>query len=613
MYQKVDMFAQLKISSRLGLGFCVLLLLFSCAVLVSIQALNTASDGFKEYRSLARNTNNAGRVQANLLTIRIAALHYINTGSQIALQEERTRMATLNELLANAHHDAISNEQVQTFIDVENLATQYANTFAKVEEKIAERNEIVHKSLNKMGPLMEQDLSRVLLSAREDNDMEAAFYASLALRSLLLMRLHVIKFLDSNDSADVEQVNREYSVFLGNLKQLDEQLQDEIRRRYFINVRSLAPRYMSRFTELVDVINKRNALKRERLDVIGQQAARKIESLKLNIKDKQDDLGPILQKDNRVSQNFVIWVSVFSLLAAILLAVFISRSITGPINEAVSIANALAQGHLHFKRKVTGNSETAKLIRALKGMAKQFRTVVFEVKQSATALEQFSSLVIRTAKEMESTAISQEQSVADTKQAVTSISESIKANSEFALATDQVAINTTQEANDGGQKVKTTIEAMKTIAEQVKIIDEIAYQTNLLALNATIEASRAGAHGKGFAVVASEVRKLAERCQNASERIGKTADHSVSLAENAGKQLETIIPAANKTSHFVQNIMAISKQQETGLNQINQTVEAVDATTKRSTQASNDLSNSVKEVVELSVRLRSSASFFKLS
>ncbi|KZN59856.1 hypothetical protein N473_02770 [Pseudoalteromonas luteoviolacea CPMOR-1] len=607
------MFAQLKISSRLGVGFCVLLLVFSCATLVSIQALNTAADGFSDYRSLARNTNNAGRIQANLLTLRIAALHYINTGSHIALQEERTRMETLNELLEKAHQDAISNEQIQTFIDVEKLANQYANTFQKVEEKIAQRNAIVHEQLNKMGPLMEQDLSSILLSARQDNDMEAAFYASLALRNLLLVRLHVIKFLDSNDSEDVEKVNQEYGAFIVNIKALDDQLQDDTRRRHFTNVRRLAPRYMNQFTELVSVINSRNRLKREKLDVIGQQAANKIESLKLSIKDKQDLMGPVLQKDNKVSQQFVISVSVLSLVIAIALALLISRSITAPINEAVSIANALAKGHLHLKKKVAGHSETAKLMKALTDMAEQFKAVIYEVKQSAAALEQFSSLVIRTAKEMEATAASQERSVADTKHAVITISDSIKSNSEYALATEQVAINTAKEANDGGQKVKTTIEAMKTIAEQVKIIDEIAYQTNLLALNATIEASRAGEHGKGFAVVASEVRKLAERCQNASERIGTSASDSVNLAENAGAQLETIIPAANKTSNLVQNIMEISKQQEVGLNQINQTVEAVDTASKRSTEASNDLSNSVKSVVALSNRLRASASFFKLS
>ncbi|KZN63936.1 methyl-accepting chemotaxis protein [Pseudoalteromonas luteoviolacea] len=606
------MFAELKISSRLGAGFFVLLLLFSCAVLVSIQALNTAAEGFRDYRSLARNTNNAGRVQANLLSLRIAALHYINNGKAEALREELSRMAALKELLQSAHKDAISEEQVSTFNDVEQLADQYASVFEQVADKIAQRNVLVHDKLNVIGPRMEQDLSQILLSARRDNNMEAAFFAATALRSLLIARLHVVKFLDTNLVEEVERVHTEYALFRDNLRKLGVLIQEQNRHSDYVNLLRLAPKYIKHFNELAFVIDSRNQLKREQLDVIGQQAAHQIEALKLSIKDLQDQMGPVLQQDNRNSQKLVVTVSVISFVVAIMLAVLISKSITVPINDAVAIANSLAAGNLVMGKRIHGDSETSRLLRALQGMSKQFATVIKEVKQSSSSLEKVSVLVIRIAKEMAMSAVQQEKSVSNTKSAALKMGESIKANSEFALATDSVAINTTKEAEDGGGKVKQTIGAMKTIAQQIKIIDEIAYQTNLLALNATIEASRAGVHGKGFTVVASEVRKLSERCQQASERIGETASESVNLAEVAGRQLETIIPAANKTSCLVQNMMDISKQQLEGLKQINETVEAVDTATLRNTQASNSLTRSVQDIVKVSQNLQASASFFKL-
>ncbi|MCF2858356.1 methyl-accepting chemotaxis protein [Pseudoalteromonas sp. SMS1] len=430
--------------------------------------------------------------------------------------------------------------------------------------------------------------------------------------NLLLAWLYVAKFLDTNDVLDAKRVQSEYTHFNTNLRALGALLQDQKRQSHFFSLQNLSPKYIEYFNQLVHVIASRNHLKREYLDVIGRQAARQIEELKLGIKDRQDHLGPLLQQDNMNSQTLVVSVSVVSFIVAILLAMLIYRSITKPINEAVSIANALARGKLTIGKKIKGDSETARLLRALQDMSIQFSTVVKEVKQSSAALEKVSILVTRTAKEIANSTSEQEKSVSDTKRATLKMGESIKINSEYALETDRMAINTTAEAEDGGGKVKQTIDAMRVIADQIKIIDEIAYQTNLLALNATIEASRAGAHGRGFAVVASEVRKLAERCQQASERIGETAVESVNLVEIAGKQLETIIPAANKTSELVQNMMNISGQQQAGLEQINHTVKSVEVASYRNSQASGSLTHSVQDIVRVSQNLQASAAFFKL-
>ena len=99
------MFKNMKIGMKLGSGFGVVLVLLALAAILAFNALNTASEGFSDYRALARNTNNGGRVQANLLSMRLAALGYYSTSDEQLLKTQQERFSNLNELLVLATVD----------------------------------------------------------------------------------------------------------------------------------------------------------------------------------------------------------------------------------------------------------------------------------------------------------------------------------------------------------------------------------------------------------------------------------------------------------------------------------------------------------------------------
>jgi methyl-accepting chemotaxis protein len=606
------MLNNLKIGMRLGLGFGIVVLLLGFVAVLSFNALSTASDGFTDYRGLARNTNNGGRVQANLLSMRLAALGYYNTTDEKQLQTQQDRYGTLKELIAESSKEAVNDEQRKTFEQVNQFVSGYGTTFEEIVGLVNRRHELVRQNLDVMGPEMERQLTGILTSAKKDNDTVAAYDASLAMRNLLLARLYVVKYLLRNQQERVDRVHKEFGEFKQMLAVLDKDLQNPERRAKLARVQELTDKYTGAFNELVKTITTRNKLKTEKMDPAGREAAKVIEELKLAIKGEQDELGPKLQASNDEAKTFVVIMSLIAIAMGVAMAFFITRAITRPIGEAVSVANQLAEGDLSAKIDVKGKDETAQLLTAMQNMVAKLSQIIGEVRGAATALSSASEEVSATAQSMSQGSSEQAASVEETSASVEQMSASITQNTENAKVTDGMASKAAKEADEGGSAVGETVNAMKSIAEKIGIIDDIAYQTNLLALNAAIEAARAGEHGKGFAVVAAEVRKLAERSQVAAQEIGEVAKDSVGLAETAGKLLDEIVPSIKKTSDLVQEIAAASEEQSSGAGQINTAMEQLNKITQQSASSSEELAATAEEMSSQAEQLQQLMGFFKV-
>ena len=197
------------------------------------------------------------------------------------------------------------------------------------------------------------------------------------------------------------------------------------------------------------------------------------------------------------------------------IGIFITRSISKPLNRAVDVANSLAEGDLTVSVDADSRDETGRLLASMQHMTERLRSVMADVRSAADSLSSASEEVSATSQSLSQAATEQAASVEETTASVEQMSASIAQNTESAQITDGIAGKAANDAVQGGQAVRDMVLAMKQIADKIGIIDDIAYQTNLLALNAAIEAARAGDHGKGFAVVAADVRKLAETLQPA--------------------------------------------------------------------------------------------------
>jgi len=329
------------------------------------------------------------------------------------------------------------------------------------------------------------------------------------------------------------------------------------------------------------------------------------------------DLGAAAaQEAIRIQRSAVASAVVLSLVVLgllIFLGVFVTRSVLkqlgGEPDYATEVVKRVAAGDLTVDVQLQ-QGDTTSMLYDMREMCIRLLDTMKGIRASSDSLASASEEISASAQSLSQTATEQAANVEETSAAVEEITATVAQNAQNAKVTDDIASQAANHAREGGDAVKETAAAMKRIAEKISIIDDIAYQTNLLALNAAIEAARAGEHGKGFAVVAAEVRKLAERSQVAAQEIGEVATSSVMLAERAGTLLSELVPSISKTADLVQEISSASREQTTGLNQINTSVTQLSQATQSTASSSEELTATSEEMSSQAMKLQEAIRFF---
>lgn len=239
------------------------------------------------------------------------------------------------------------------------------------------------------------------------------------------------------------------------------------------------------------------------------------------------------------------------------------------------------------------DAAVAEISHATADLSRRTEQQAASVEETAAALEQITATVSETAKRAEDAGVLVSRSRVSAEQSETIV---------------QNAISTMGEIERSSREIGNITEMM----------DEIAFQTNLLALNAGVEAARAGDAGKGFAVVAQEVRVLAQRAADAAKEIktlittsGEKVKSGVSLVGETGAALQTIVSDVEEINQHVAAIVDASREQATGLREVNSAVTSIDQGTQQNaamveetTAANQHLASQAAQLKQLLGRFR---------
>lgn len=317
------------------------------------------------------------------------------------------------------------------------------------------------------------------------------------------------------------------------------------------------------------------------------------------------------------SSTFGIWggtiaAIVISALLGFIVTRGLHRQLGGDPSYALQVVSRVAEGDLSVNVHTLPGDE-ASLLYAFKHMVHRLSDTLREVSNMSDSLSSASEQVASTANSLSQTASEQAASVEQTSASVEELASTVTQNADNARVTEGIATKSASSATEGGKAVENMVHAMKEIATKITVINDIANKTDLLAINAAIEAARAGEHGKGFATVAVEVRKLAERSQVAAKEIGDLAGRSVTVAERAGTLLIEMLPGIDQTASLVQEISAASREQTSGIDQINSAVTQITQTAQASAASAEELSSTAEELSTSATQLQELMQQFTLA
>jgi len=313
---------------------------------------------------------------------------------------------------------------------------------------------------------------------------------------------------------------------------------------------------------------------------------------------------------------FYFWGGVFALIGLLIIitnSLILSEWISASFKNISDMMVSVSKGDLTKKAGKNSEDETAVMTDSYNLIVTKISLIIAQIKNNSFTLSQAGNQLASISQQLSQSVDQQASATEEISASIEQILATISSNTEQAENTGNIATKSAKEMEESHKIFTQTINSVSAITKKTAIISEIARKTDMLSINAAIEAARAGISGKGFAVVAQEVRKLAEKSRNASDEIEKLSESGKAISQMAEKKLQKMIPEIVKSAELVNNIATASREQQGGVEAINDSVLQLTTTTGVNSTSAEEMTASAEALSAQAKQLKQMISVFKIS